>query len=307
MPEDVYRTLLELKRMYGTSWREIIINMSKNKEEIVRRVSGPPEKRSTSLPLTDLEGFRTWLGEHRKVSDETSLRYIQKLQSCGTLLDPRHVMTKYDRWLYSAARLFVRYKYLLGELDPYDRDRWFELLRFQDRYAMGEYPVSEEDVLALLSVDGPLKPFLEALYFSGVRIADLVHILANIENMKRLDFGEFFRLEVNYTRGRKRCFFAWFPSFIKLKPVALDLSHLARRLPRNPKILRKHFYRAAKRVALENRQDPVLADVYQSRISAVTVGDLRYGDLLTKADALYPKVVENLKAIYDRAGLKVLG
>jgi intergrase/recombinase len=60
-------------------------------------------------------------------------------------------------------------------------------------------------------------------------------------------------------------------------------------------MLRKWFYRTAKRVALEERADPILADFYQSRVSQLSVGERHYGELRKEADALYPAVMGELK------------
>ncbi len=71
----------------------------------------------------------------------------------------------------------------------------------------------------------------------------------------------------------KRCAYAYVPSFVRIDAYRGDLDHYARVLPCQPKMLRKWFYRTAKRV----------------------VGERHYGELRKEADALYPAVMGELK------------
>ena len=92
----------------------------------------------------------------------------------------------------------------------------------------------------------------------------------------------------------KRCAYAYVPSFVRIDAYRGDLDHYARVLPCQSKMLRKWFYRTAKRVALSEGMDPALADFYQSRVSALSVRERHYGLMREEADRLYPKVMGEL-------------
>jgi intergrase/recombinase len=136
------------------------------------------------------------------------------------------------------------------------------------------------------------------LYYSGIRITEACYLGDNSVPFE--DLGGFRRYAVGWARGNKRCDYAYLPVFVKPAPCEPDWNHFYATLPMLPKMLRKFFYRVAKRTALENRADPLIADFYQSRVSRFTVGERHYGELRSEADNLYPKVMASLNSIAGR-------
>ena len=315
LPEDVYRTLQRLsRRTYRTSPARFIeerlmdlygnVNIDDDStEESKRRVSGTSrtfsaEKvREKDLIISNLDEFRTWLSVRRRISDETAHRYIMVLEKFGPVISPSVIMEKYDRWLYVSCRLFVRYSFHAGIMTNDSRVRWLDLLRIQEPWHAPESEeISADRVRALLACDDATG-FLHALYYSGIRITDAVYFFNNCSTFEHQDFDGFMRWKVGYSRGMKKCEYCYLPSDVEPHPIALDLSHFARRMPCNPKLLRKFFYRTAKACALEERADPLIVDFYQSRLSRMSIGERHYGYLREEADRLYPKVLARLKAI----------
>lgn len=272
-------------------------------EDSKRRVSGtsrtflPYEEKGSSknLVISNLGEFRTWLKVRRRISDETAHRYIMVLEKRGPVISPSVIMEKYDRWLYVACRLFVRYSFHAGTMTNDSRVRWLDLLRIQEPgHAPEGEEITPESVRQLLACDDSTQ-LLHALYYSGIRITDAVYFFNNCSGMERAEFDGFVRWKVGFTRGMKKCEYCYLPRDLNPRPITIDLSHFARRMPCNPKLLRKFFYRTAKACALEERADPLIADFYQSRLSRMSVGERHYGYLREEADRLYPKVLARLK------------
>jgi len=205
--------------------------------------------------------------------------------------EPESFLGEYRRWRIVAFRLYAHYLYQTGQMPMEDRQRWLELLRLKPQNAPGEVEVREGDVRALMQA--PHDPLVDVLYYSGVRVTEAYRLCKDAHAYEQL--GGFRRYSVGWARGPKRCDYAYLPDMVELRTsFGCRPEFLSLRVKMRPKLLRKFFYRVAKRVALDERADPAVADFYQSRISRLSVGDRHYGELRREADLLYPRVAEEL-------------
>lgn len=291
LSEDVYNSIVGKARLYGTSAPELIKTMVEGDFLLRRRKIAGVASRPSSWQNT-IDSFEKWLSSRRGLSQDTIVRYSAEVRACP--FEPESFIGEYRRWRVVAFRLYAHYLYQTGQMGMEDRQRWLELLKLKPQNAPGEVEVKEADVRALMQQ--PHDPLVDVLYYSGVRVTEAYRLCKDPHSFEQLE--GFRRHSVGWARGPKRCDYAYLPDWVELKTAfGCRPEFLSLRVKMRPKLLRKFFYRVAKRVALEARADPAVADFYQSRISRLSVGERHYGELRREADALYTKVAEELRRL----------
>jgi len=245
-------------------------------------------------PSEDHESFRAWLKNRRGLSEDTVVRYMQELLRTGSL-QPEEFLGDYRRWKFVAFRLYVHYLYQMGRISAEGKARWLDLLKLKKQSIPDVAEVKTEDIARIMN--GKHDGLVDILYWSGIRITEALYLCRCREGCLFEDMDGFRRYSVKWSRGPKRCDYAYLPSFVALNTSARETEHMSMYCGSGvkPKLLRKFFYRTAKACALDERKDPLIADFYQSRVSKMSIGERHYGCLREEADKLYPKVMERLR------------
>jgi len=304
LPDELYEELVKKAEMYGTTVPRLIgrmVEVDAFDETFIKKFQGAGSYCASpdddyhgncTVQIENLGRFEGWLRLRKQLSERVLRHYMREVSASGPSVTPESFLV-YRKWRFLAFRNYVHYLYQMGIMGAEERARWLELLKFKRNNSIEPPDVRECDVRAMMnSTDDPI---INILFYSGLRIIEAVYVSNNAIPFE--DFGSFRRYEVKWSRGQKRCDYAYIPSFVALKPTEVNLDHFARQFAMNPKLLRKFFYRTAKRTALENRADPLIVDFYQSRVSKFSVGERHYGELRSEADELYPKVVDSLKGV----------
>jgi len=165
-----------------------------------------------TLSQTLLSEFEGWCS--RKASREVCRQYINKLKD----IDSGAKGVESSRWHITAYKRFAKF---LCEVKGNSR-ACQEFKKVKSRRSNPDlYVPSEEEMKkALVS---PIGWFYRYLLESGLRAVEVVKVLT--ERLRFVDKGDFVRFELNWKRGAKRAYWAYFIEFPELMEK-LDLKSL---------------------------------------------------------------------------------
>ncbi|MEM1913824.1 MAG: integrase, partial [Thermofilaceae archaeon] len=115
----------------------------------------------------------------------------------------------------------------------------------------------------------------------------------------------FCRYYLVWSRGKKRCEWIYFPAtlteYLKMWRGKIGKYDTVRDTLYDyygvkVKDFRKLFYRVCRDVGVEG----AICDFYQSRISGLSIGDLHYDDIVTRADKQYTELAARLSKLLER-------
>ena len=250
------------------------------------------------------EGFWDYLTKDRGIDKRTAKSYMNYLKKLsGQNIDYNLYLKILDnKWKVKLVRVYLDYLYKTGKIS------WEELQKLKDIFKVkknnngdDEYPLDVDNLLdKYLSIreESLYHLLLEILLYSGIRLSEAVKMIKEWNNSRLTCFENFCRYKLKWLRGRKRCDYIYFPKHL-LKKILLYIHRIGKyeNIRKNiyeyynikGKDFRKLHYRLCRRVL-----DKEICDFYQSRISNLTIGDIHYDNLLSRADENYSKLLEHI-------------
>jgi len=250
--------------------------------------------------------FEEYLRKDRQLSERTVkdyLNYLKKLEN--EVMDySLYLRIAHHKWMVKAVRLYIDYLFKAEKITAEEYQKLRSIFKVKQKRSVKPIAIDEEELILVFFHEN-LRPheklLFEILLFSGVRFSEAVKLVNEFDESKLECFENHCRYALFWSRGRKRCDWIYLPMLLveELKKyrglfVEKNLRTLYRNLKRkfgvDVKNYRKLFYRSCREVA-----EKEVCDFYQSRISRLSVGDIHYDNLLSRADKDYPKIVERIK------------
>jgi len=264
------------------------------------------EKREIRIRYED--SFRLYLEKDRQLDGRTIrdyLNYLRKLD--GKVVDNTlYLEISHNKWAVKCVRLYLDYLYKRGELPWEDYQKLKDIFKVKKRVGINNCKINEEELITAL-YDERLKEaelvVLELLLYSGIRFSEAVKLLNEFSEDKLECFDSFCRYAMFWLRGRKRCDWVYIPKklldklrrfrrYYASKKVHSLARHFEKKYNVDLKLFRKFFYRICR-----DTTGKEVCDFLQSRISGLSIGDVHYDDLLSRADRDYPSIVKRIDGL----------
>jgi len=250
--------------------------------------------------------FEEYLRKDRGLNERTIrdyLNYLKKLEN-EVLEYSLYLKIANHRWMVKAVRLYIDYLYRTERITAEEYQRLRSIFKVKQRRSVNPAKIDEEELILVFFHENlhlHEKLLFEILMFSGIRFSEGVKLINEFNESKLECFNEFCRYAMFWQRGRKRCDWIYLPKNLveelrKQKGIftGKNLRTIYRNLKRkfgvDVKNYRKMFYRLCRETT-----EKEICDFYQSRISNLTIGDIHYDNLLTRADKDYSKIVDRIK------------
>ena len=271
----------------------------------------------------DFEQFLRVRKKRRKVLSDDTIRYYRSLFERyleGKTLSENLVeaVVKHEnKWLRNVFRHYIQYLYYRRRIPPETFGWLMEVVPSRSyRFDVRPYRIGLEDVRKTMEF---LKQKHEKYYVlyrlmleSGARLSHAIHVIKtfNPEEMveipgvdivtKRLVcFDKHCRYYAGLGKGSKPCEWIWFskellPYLEKYRGVEIR-RHVVRKYAAVHNLVRAKYMRKVNwRIMTQVIQDKDVARFIQSRFGELRISEARYGDLLSRADREYPKVLAKL-------------
>ena len=256
------------------------------------------------------EKFKEYLLKDRRLNERTAkdyMNYLRKMEGKTVNYD-LYLKISSNKWMVKAVRIYLDYLFKRNEIDWGELQRLKSVFKVRTVRQVNNHRVNPEDLVEVM-YDERLRPeellIFRVLMYGGIRLSEAIKLINEFDEARLECFGSYCRYELFWSRGRKRCDFIYVPTelikenreykgaFTGRKYVSIT-RYFHRKYGVRAKLFRKLFYRLCRQVC-----DKEICDFYQSRISRLTVGDIYYDDLLSRADKEYPKVVERINQVID--------
>jgi len=261
------------------------------------------EKREIRIRYED--GFRLYLEKDRQLDGRTIrdyLNYLRKLD--GKVVDyTLYLEISHNKWMVKCVRLYLDYLHKRGEISFEDYQRLKSIFKVRKKVTVNSYRINEEDLIITLYHEDLKEPeilVLRLLLYSGVRFSEAIKLINEFDESKLECFDSFCRCGLFWLRGRKRCDWVYIPKklldklrrfrgYYASKKVHSLARHFEKKYNVDLKLFRKFFYRVCR-----DTTGKEVCDFLQSRISELSIGDVHYDDLLSRADRDYPIIVKRI-------------
>jgi len=257
------------------------------------------------------ERFRDYLEKDRQLDKRTItdyMRYLKKLDNKVINYD-LYLEISNNKWLVKTIRLYLDYLYKRGEISWEDYQKMKSIFKVKKNNGFNNHKVDPEDLVEVLYDERLKEPELlvfELLLYSGIRFSEVIK-LVNEFNESRLEcFDGFCRYSMFWIRGRKRCDYVYLPvklvrklrqwkGYYRGRKVHSISRYFEKKYKVDLKLFRKLFYRICRQTC-----EKEICDFIQSRISKLSIGDIHYDDLLSRADKEYPGIVRKIDELIDQ-------
>jgi len=249
------------------------------------------------------------LEEDRQLSPGTVadyLRYLRKLDSKVVSYD-LYLEISSNKWFIKIVRLYLDYLYKKGEL------LWRKLQKLKSIFkvrktTIDSQKIDEEELVLTLYAERAVESEILAfklLLYTGARFSEIIKLINEFDETKLECFENHCRYAMFWSRGRKRCDWIFLPKhlateiqkhkgYYRGKKIHSISRYYEKKYDMDLKLFRKLFYHICRQVI-----DKEVCDFVKSRISRISIGDIRYDDLLERSDKDYPRIVERINRIID--------
>ena len=256
------------------------------------------------------EKFREYLEKDRDLAERTVRDYMNYLRKLNgkTINYDLYLEISGNKWMIKCIRLYLDYLYKRNEISWEELQKLKSIFKVKKRSNISNHKINEEELVITLYDERLKEPELlvfELLLYSGVRFSETIKLINEFDESKLECFEQHCRYGLFWTRGRKRCDWVFIPRDLieKLRKYkgryrGRKFHSLTRYFEKkykvNVKLFRKMFYRVCRQVS-----DKEVCDFIESRISKLSIGDLHYDDLLSRADRDYPQVIKRIKNLIE--------
>ncbi len=256
--------------------------------------------------------FWDYLVKDRGLSEKTSrsyLNYMRKLS--GKIIDYNLYLEILNNvWKVKLVRIYLDYLYKIGRISWEEKERLKSIFRIKKKYSSDrddDYIIDPFNLIKkvkAINEESLYRLILELLLYSGARLSEIVKMIREWDDKRLFCTNTWCRYRLKWRRGRKRCDYIYFPRHLveKIQRYAHNIGkydNIRRNIYEYYRIKEKDFrklhYRLCRRVL-----DKEICDFYQSRISNLTIGDIHYDNLLSRADEKYHellKLIDELKTL----------
>ncbi len=287
----------------------------------------------TGIELRWTEDFEQFLRERkkrRKVLSEETLRYYKSLflkyLEGKTLSEElvEYVVKHPNKWLRNVFRHYVQYLYYRRRIPPETFGWLMEVVPSRSyRLDVRPYQIRLEEVKETIQF---LKEHHEKYYTlyrlmleSGARLSHAIHVIKTfnpeeIVEIREIDMATkrlvcfenrgFCRYFVGVRGGQKPCEWVWFsldllPYLYTYRGAKIDRKDLWEYVNRHNLLRAKYLRKVNWRILTQVIPDKDVCRFIQSRFGELKISEARYGDLLSRADKEYPKVLEKIRELIE--------
>jgi len=293
----------DLRRMLGLTLTHIEFRWSEDFEEFLRS----RKKRKKILTRETLAYYRNLFEKYLegKVLSEELVEYVL-----------RHP----NKWLRNIFRHYIQYLYYRRRIPPETFGWLMEVIPSRSyKLDVRPYTINLDDVRKTMEF---LKQRHEKYYVlyrlmleSGARLKHAIQVLRTFSpdeviEIREIDmvtkrlvcFEKHCRYFVGIRGGQKPCEWLWFSTetlklLEKYRGAKIDRKDLWEYVSRHNLVRSKILRKVSWRILTEVIPDKDVARFIQSRFGELRISEARYGDLLSKADVWYPKVLEKLREL----------
>ncbi|MEM1961795.1 MAG: integrase [Sulfolobales archaeon] len=259
------------------------------------------------------EMFMEYLIKDRGQQEKTAkcyMNYLRRLDgkplTYGTFLE-----ISGSRWMVKCVRLYIDFLEKSGEISEDEAERLRKIFKIRSgAKIIKKYHIEYSKIIEVLErveVGTLYWLVLRVLYFSGARLSEVVKMIQDFDERELTCFQDrgFCRYYLVWSRGKKRCEWIYFPAtlteYLKMWRGKIGKYDTVRDTLYDyygvkVKDFRKLFYRVCRDVGVEG----AICDFYQSRISGLSIGDLHYDDIVTRADKQYTELAARLSKLLER-------
>ena len=256
------------------------------------------------------ELFRRYLEKDRQLDERTItdyMRYLRKLDG-KTINYDLYLSISHNKWLTKTVRLYLDYLYKTGNISWEDYQKMKEIFKVRKNNGFNNHKVDPDELVGVIYDERLKEPELlvfEILLYSGTRFSEVIKLI-NEFNEERLEcFEGFCRYSMFWARGRKRCDWIYLPvklvqklrmfkRYYKGRKTHSLSRYFEKKYKIDLKLFRKLFYRVCRETC-----EKEICDFIQSRISKLSIGDIHYDDLLSRADKNYMKIVRRIDELIN--------
>jgi len=274
----------------------------------------------------DFEHFLRERKKRRKVLTEETLNYYRNLfreHLEGRTLSEElveYVVSHPNRWLRNVFRHYIQYLYYKRRIPPETFGWLMEVVPSRSyRLDIRPYRIELEDVRKTMIY---LKEHHEKYYAlyrlmleSGARLSHAIRVLktfnpSEVVELREIDvvtkrlvcFERHCRYFVGIRGGQKPCEWIWFSRetlelLERCRGVDIKRDQVSKYAARHNLLRPKYLRKVNWRILVQVVSDKDVARFIQSRFGELRISEARYGDLLTRADREYPKVVERIREL----------
>ncbi len=262
--------------------------------------------------------FWDYLVKDRGLNEKTSRSYLNYMRKLlGKVIDYNLYLEILNNvWKVKFVRIYLDYLYKIERISWEEKERLKSIFRIKKKYSSeedDEYMIDPFDLINKIKAvkeKSLYRLILELLLYSGARLSEIVKMIREWDNKRVFCTNTWCRYRLKWRRGRKRCDYIYFPKYLVEKiPRYTHRIGKYDNIRKNiydyyqikEKDFRKLHYRLCRRIL-----DKEICDFYQSRISNLTIGDIHYDNLLSRADEKYPellKLIDKLKILINKEGL----
>jgi len=258
------------------------------------------------------------------------MKYLEGRRLSMELID--YVINHSNKWLRNVFRHYIQYLYFNRKISPETFGWIMEVVpsrSYRQRIRIYRIDVDKlYETMEFLRENHELYYlYYLIMYYSGIRLEHVVRFIAEYNPMETVEITSadivsrrlvcyedrgFCRYYLGLGETGKPCEWIWFPmdllelvnKYGRTKRKRSKVSDYARNYDLlRPKYLRKLHWRIGTRVI----QDKDILRFIQSRFGELGIAETRYGDLLTRTDSEYPKLMHVLrKGLEDPEYLKQL-
>ncbi len=283
----------------------------------------------TGIELRWTEDFEQFLRERkkrRKVLTEETIAYYRNLfreHLEGKTLSEElveYVVNHPNKWLRNVFRHYIQYLFHRRRIPPETYGWLMEVVPSRSyKLDVRPYQINLEDVKKTMEF---LKRRHEKYYVlyrlmleSGARLKHAIHIIRTFSPEENIEISEidlvtkrlvcfdtFCRYYVGIRGTQKPCEWIWFSKELlqdlrRLRGIEIKRDRVSKYAARHNLVVPKLMRKVNWRILTSTIPDKDVARFIQSRFGELKISEARYGDLLTKADEWYPRVLEKLREL----------